>query len=101
MSFGYRIVSLRKEKNITRNEFCGLIGLSYSSVSKYESDERFPTHHVLIKIADFYNVSLDYLLCRTNIRNSFDSNIVSLNRLNEYDVNLIKAMIERLGLIES
>lgn len=41
-----------------------------SSYQKYEQDERFPSYEILIKIADIFDVSLDYLLCRDEFMKS-------------------------------
>lgn len=41
-------------------------GIEQALLSKYETGERIPTTEALIKLADFYNVSIDYILCRTD-----------------------------------
>ena len=40
-------------------------GIEQALLSKYETGERVPTTEALIILADFYNVSVDYILCRT------------------------------------
>lgn len=68
MDFGERLRALREEKNLTRAALANKLIVSYSAVSKYETDVRFPDKGTLIKLADFFDVSVDYLLCRSNIR---------------------------------
>lgn len=68
MEFGERLKALREEKNLTRAALANNLVLSYSAVSKYETNVRFPDIETLIKVADFFDVSLDYLLCRSDIR---------------------------------
>lgn len=41
-------------------------GIEQALLSKFENGERVPTTESLIKLADFYNVSIDYILCRTD-----------------------------------
>ena len=40
-------------------------GIEQALLSKFENGERVPPTETLIKLADFYNVSIDYILCRT------------------------------------
>lgn len=68
MEFGERLRELREEKGITRDALAGKLSVSYSAVSKYETNVRFPDREALIRLADFFDVSLDYLLCRSDIR---------------------------------
>lgn len=64
MILGKRIQELREEMNI-----------SYSSMSKYETDERFPEKDMLLQFADFFDVSIDYLIRRSNTRKENDLKI--------------------------
>lgn len=41
-------------------------GIEQALLSKYENGERIPPTETLIRLADFYNVSIDYILCRSN-----------------------------------
>ena len=49
-------------------EFCSAAGVSFSTYQNYESGKRMPTADILIKLADFYGVSTDYLLGRTTVK---------------------------------
>lgn len=69
MDLGDRVRILRKESDLSREELCKKINISYSALSKYETNSRFPDKDTLIKIADFFEVSVDYLLGRTIVRN--------------------------------
>ena len=61
--------SLRKEKGIsTMQDFCNSANISFSTYQNYEAGKRLPTAEILMQIADFYNVSTDYLLGRTEIK---------------------------------
>lgn len=64
--------SLRKERKITQEQLAVILGVERSSIGKYESSpegkEVIPSVDVLHKIADYFDVSLDYLLGRTDIK---------------------------------
>jgi len=60
-----------------------IIGVHRATVGKYETDERFPDRETLEHIADFFNVSVDYLLNRTDIRNIYDASIANSNQSHE------------------
>lgn len=72
MVFAQRLVMLREEKNMSRRDLAKALNISYSSVSKYETEVRFPDQETLKAIADVFRVSIDYLLGRTDIRNFYE-----------------------------
>ena len=57
---------LRKEKNLTQISLQMKTGIEQALLSKYETGERIPTTDALLILADFYGVSIDYILCRTD-----------------------------------
>lgn len=57
---------LRKEKGYTQIAVQMSTGIEQALLSKFENGERVPPTETLIKLADFYNVSIDYILCRTD-----------------------------------
>jgi len=68
MSFGSKIIQLRDEENLSRKELSEKLGIAYQTLSKYETDARFPDRDTLTIIADNFNVSVDFLLGRTKLR---------------------------------
>ena len=60
--------SLRKEKGYTQIAVQMKTGIEQALLSKFENEERVPPTETLIKLAEFYNVSIDYILCRTDKR---------------------------------
>lgn len=56
-----RLSLLRKERDLTQKEVSWELGISLNSYQRYETDEREPTAPILVRMAQFYNVSLDYL----------------------------------------
>lgn len=69
-SLGSRIKGLREKNNISQKDFAVKIGVSNVVLSRYESDERKPDYDTLQLIADFFEVSVDYLLGRNNVKSS-------------------------------
>ncbi len=59
---------LRKERKLTQIALQMKTGIEQAILSKYESGARIPTTENLLILADFYNVSIDYILCRTDKR---------------------------------
>lgn len=66
MSFGKRLKKLRLKKNLTQAELAKILKIGESTVSFYEANKREPDYEMLKRIADFFNVSVDYLLGRTD-----------------------------------
>ncbi len=59
---------LRKEKNLTQIALQMHTGIEQALLSKFETGERVPPTETLLILADFYDVSMDYILCRTDKR---------------------------------
>ena len=56
--------TLRNEQNLTQEQVADVIGVKRNVYGRYENDTRTIPIELLIKLADFYNVSLDYLVGR-------------------------------------
>ncbi|MBR5294917.1 MAG: helix-turn-helix transcriptional regulator [Oscillospiraceae bacterium] len=61
-----RIRDLREDHDLTQKQIAQMLGMSQTGYSKYETGENDIPTQVLIKLADFYQTSIDYLLGRTN-----------------------------------
>lgn len=61
-----RLKELRKEKGISQLRLATELNTSQNTISRYETGEREPGIDELIKIADYFNVSVDYLIGRTD-----------------------------------
>ena len=57
---------LRKSNGYTQIAVQMKTGIEQALLSKFENEERVPPTETLIRLADFYNVSIDYILCRTD-----------------------------------
>lgn len=66
-SLGNRIKELREQKNLTQRELAEIMGYKTTrSVQFLEADQRNLDHRQLIALADYFNVSLDYLVGRSD-----------------------------------
>lgn len=66
--FSNRLKKLRKEKKLSQTELGQILNLAQRTISSYETGERFPNELILNNIADYFGVSIDYLLGRTKLR---------------------------------
>ena len=79
-----KLKKIRKEKNITQIRLSVAAEVSQETISAYESGKAFPSVETLVKIADFLDVSIDYLLDRTdnpiiNTKNNINNDDELLN----------------------
>ena len=66
--FALRMKELRKEKKLKQSEMAEILGIKERSYQCYEYRERYPDVPGLVAIADFFDVSLDYLMGRSDVR---------------------------------
>lgn len=69
MTFGERLKLLRIDHGLTQTELAEKIKLSKANVSKYESDTIEPNFDTLKTLSSLFDVSIDYLLCKTDNKN--------------------------------
>lgn len=66
--FSERLAELRDSRNLSQKEVAKEFGVVVRAYQRYEYGEREPQLSVLIRMADFYGVSIDYLAGRTDER---------------------------------
>ena len=102
MSFGPRLKELRTNKKLTQQQLGDIIHVSKVSVSGYENGTRTPDTDTLQSIANYFNVSLDYLVGRTKNPNDYyfnDSSIETIKKIyegNDLDYLELIDMIQKL-----
>ncbi|MDF9482603.1 helix-turn-helix transcriptional regulator [Bacillus cereus] len=64
--FGNKLHSLRKERKLRQEDMAKHLGIARTTYAMYEQGNREPDYTTLQKLADFFNVSVDYLLGRTD-----------------------------------
>jgi Predicted transcriptional regulators len=65
-----RLKSLRAEKKRTQKDIADFLGISRQAYTKYENDQTEPDNKTLSKLAEYFDVTTDYLLGRSDIRNN-------------------------------
>lgn len=90
-SFGERLRALRLEKDMTQDEVASYFGLHKTRISQYELNKRQADDEMKKKLAEFFDVSLDYLMGISDIRESADEilnnseNTIALHSDYNYD----------------
>ena len=69
MNLGERLKELRVEKGISQKNLAEIFNIARSTLSQYESNQRTPSDEIKVKLSEYFNVSLDYLLGKSDIRN--------------------------------
>ncbi len=85
---------IREKRNINQQKIAVELEISQESISKYENGNAFPSKEILIKLADYLNCSVDYLLGRT------DNPIVNKEKLSAEDEE-IKNLIFRYNKLSN
>lgn len=65
MSFGSRVIEIRKEKGLSQDQLAKLMKATPTTIGRYERDEVKPSVEMAVKIAEVLEVSLDYLVGRS------------------------------------
>ena len=73
---------IRVKRNLTQQQVADHIGCSSVAYSRYENGNRQPSIETLIRLADLFSVTVDFLLGRQNVENS---------TLSEYEIELVTA----------
>jgi transcriptional regulator with XRE-family HTH domain len=68
LTFGERLKKLRLERNLTQEALAEKLQIVKSTITKYEKNSRKPEFEILVKMADFFETTTDYLLGRTEKR---------------------------------
>lgn len=67
MKIGSRIKSMRELTGMQQQELCSILDIEQSTLANYESGRRIPNDEIKIKIANYFNVTLDYLFDRDTL----------------------------------
>lgn len=89
--FSTRLRELRLNKGLRQEQVAKLIGVNKSAISTYKNDTRQPSFEILVRLANLYRVTTDYLLGQTNTRS------VDLSGLTEQEAALIREIVEAMS----
>ena len=87
-SFSERLKNLRNDKGLLQRELAEQLNLSRVAVTQYENGNRSPDQETLKKLASFFNVTIDYLLGESDIRNPYQDD--TIHKAIEGDPELIE-----------
>lgn len=73
MVFSERLKQLRNDRKLTQEQLAKILGKTRSTIAGYESENKQPDFDILNELAEYFNVSTDYLLGRTDIRNPYNT----------------------------
>lgn len=82
-SLQYRLKSLRQESGLLQKDIAEKLNITTSAYGYYEQGKRTPDSNTLDKLAGIFSVSTDYLLGRTDIRQTTNQNVQHLNIISE------------------
>lgn len=104
MTFGERLKLLRKKKKLSQQALSDRIGLNRATYARYETNDNQPDYDTLQKLADFFDVKIDYLLGRTNDTSPSNNNFMMVREsgaeyktreellLTSQDLNILEEM---------
>lgn len=87
-TFGTRFKALRTEKKLTQDKIAEIFFLNKSSISRYESDKQLPEPASLQKFADYFDVSIDYLMGVSDTRTNAAKGNKKLSNKAERDIGI-------------
>lgn len=90
---------LRTEKKLTQRQLANLLNLSPSTIAMYETGQRKPDFETLQEIADFFDVSTDYLLGRTTIPNLYKETVLRESKVS-YNLDVGGLSVEDIAKVE-
>lgn len=77
--FGKRLKQLREEKNLTQAELAEYLNKSASAIGMYEREKRYPNLDFITDCAEFFDVTTDYLLGRSNQKYLLNEDTISFH----------------------
>ena len=90
VDFSQRLKQLRLDKHLTQAQVAKRVGVTASMVSSYETDIRIPSFEVMVRIADLFGVTVDYLLCRE------DKRFLDISGLSDEEATVVCDMVNLL-----
>jgi transcriptional regulator with XRE-family HTH domain len=96
MSFGKRLLDARKRKGISQDELAQHLGTKGPVIGRYERDEMKPSIEVASKMAELLDVSLDYLVGKTDILidSKVMNRIIEIQKLNDDEQRTVFSLLD-------
>lgn len=81
--FKNRIREIRHQYNLSQTDLGKILSMSQRAISRLESGETSPNEYILNTLADYFGVSTDYLLCRTELK-TYSIKHIKKHKKNDY-----------------
>lgn len=96
MSFGKRLLDARKRKGISQDELAKHLGTKGPAIGRYERDEMKPSIEAAAKMAELLDVSLDYLVGKTDvlIDGKVMNRIIEIQKLSPEDQKTVFSLMD-------
>lgn len=95
-TFGERLRNLRNRRGLTQREFGKRFQLSESAIGMYERDQREPSLELVRRMADFFEVSIDYILGRDHYLHEGKARYSAADHWTQEERELADALIQTL-----
>ena len=109
MDFKMRLRELRKQQKLSQNDVAKVLEYGYTTICNYEGGRNEPSIKDLIRLAQFFNVSVDYLIGANNTYREFDDNFTlngdlrwfyefyyNLPEITRFNIQVILKQLEKL-----
>ena len=90
VAFSEKIKALRTASKMSQRELAARLGIGKSQISYYENGERFPSADILVKTADIFRVTTDYLLDVSREK------VINLSDLSDEDIAVVRTVADAL-----
>ncbi len=87
--FAQRIINLREQKGMYQKDLAEIFNIEQATISNWEKGKRVPDSDMLIKISQFFNVSIDYLLGNENNNKTAEKDLK--------DKEIFKSVLQKAG----
>lgn len=91
---GIRLKELRKQRNITQSELASALNVAKTTIAAYEQEVNEPSSSMLGRLADYFNVTTDYLIGRTEGKTSDLQALYEEIGLSESSISFLKSLVE-------
>lgn len=98
-TIGNRIRELREDKDLRQIDVSHATGIDQKTLSNYETGKTNPDSYSILKLADFFQVSTDYLLGCTNLNIKSNADVFRILEKIENEIRELKKFIQRQTLI--
>ncbi len=98
---GERLYDLRKEAGLTQDELAEILKINKHSISSYERDKNEPPDSIKVQIAQYFNVSVDYLLGITDNPSPLSTNVNILRLPSDFPKSALPSLKDYMNFLKT